>query len=278
MTTSDERNENKPMSIATREMRASLAFVQRNFNLTRRYWGWEVAWLAYSLAAALAVAFIGVAQGDPELLQVLIIGTIFWNFLSIVFGFIGETVSWERWEGTLEYTFMAPVRRYTQLVGSTMYAVAYAVVQMVIILGVMLLFFNIEFSGGNFVTAAVFLALGSVSFVGVGMMAAILPLLYVERGDQMVFVIQSVILLFSGVYYDTDVTPEWMQVVAQFSPGTYVLEGIRGGLIDGKPVTQLLENVWPLAIMGVILIPLGVYVFGIAERFAKRTGKLKRVG
>jgi len=266
------------MSIATREMRASLAFVQRNFNLTRRYWGWEVAWLAYSLAAALAVAFIGVAQGDARLLQVLIIGTIFWNFLSIVFGFIGETVSWERWEGTLEYTFMAPVRRYTQLVGSTMYAVAYAVVQMVIILGVMLLFFDVEFSGGNFVTAAVFLAIGSISFVGVGMMAAILPLLYVERGDQMVFVIQSIILLFSGVYYETNVTPEWMQVIAQFSPGTYVLEGIRGGLIDGKSVTQLLDNVWPLVLMGVILIPLGVHVFGIAERYAKRTGKLKRVG
>ena len=266
------------MSIATREMRASLAFVQRNFNLTRRYWGWEVAWLAYSLAAALAVAFIGVAQGDARLLQVLIIGTIFWNFLSIVFGFIGETVSWERWEGTLEYTFMAPVRRYTQLVGSTMYAVAYAVVQMVIILGVMLLFFDVEFSGGNFVTAAVFLAIGSISFVGVGMMAAILPLLYVERGDQMVFVIQSIILLFSGVYYKTNVTPEWMQVIAQFSPGTYVLEGIRGGLIDGKSVTQLLDNVWPLVLMGVILIPLGVHVFGIAERYAKRTGKLKRVG
>ena len=101
------------MSIATRELRASFAFVERNFNLTKRYWGWEVAWLAYSLAAALAVAFIGVAQDDPALLQVLVIGTIFWNFLSIVFGFIGETVTWERWEGTLEYTFMAPVRRYT---------------------------------------------------------------------------------------------------------------------------------------------------------------------
>ena len=39
------------------------------------------------------------------------------------------------------------------------------------------------------------------------MMAAILPLLYVERGDQMVFVIQSIILLFSGVYYTTDILP-----------------------------------------------------------------------
>lgn len=266
------------MTIATREMRASLAFIVRNFNLTRRYWGWEVAWLIYSLAAALSVAFIGVAQEDPELLQVLIIGTIFWNFLSIVFGFIGETVTWERWEGTLEYTFMAPVRRYTQLVGSTMYAVAYAVVQMVIILAVMLLFFGVEFSGGNFVTAAVFLALGSLSFVGVGMMAAILPLLYVERGDQMVFVIQSIILLFSGVYYAPEILPEWMQFVSQFSPGTYVLDGIRQGLIHGTSVGDLLHDVWPLIVMAVVLIPLGVYVFGIAERYAKRTGKLKRVG
>lgn len=266
------------MTIATRELRASFAFVERNFNLTKRYWGWEVAWLVYSLAAALAVAFIGVAQGDAELLQVLIIGAIFWNFLSIVFGFIGETVTWERWEGTLEYTFMAPVRRYTQLVGSTVFAVSYAVVQMVIILGVMLLFFDVEFSGGNFVTAATFLALGSLSFVGVGMMAAILPLLYVERGDQMVFVIQSVILLFSGVYYTTDNLPEWMQFVSQFSPGTYVLDGIRAGLIEGTPVTELLHDVWPLVVMALVLIPLGVRVFGLAERYAKRTGKLKRVG
>ena len=266
------------MTIATRELRASLAFVERNFNLTKRYWGWEIAWLVYSIAAALSVAFIGVAVDNAELLQVLIIGTIFWNFLSIVFGFIGETVSWERWEGTLEYTFMAPVRRYTQLVGSTLFAVTYALIQMVIILGVMVLFFDVEFTGGNFVTAGIFILLGSASFVGVGMMAAILPLLYVERGDQMVFVIQSIILLFSGVYYTTDILPEWMQFVSQFSPGTYVLDGVRKGLIDGLPVTELVHDIWPLVIMGIVLIPLGVYVFGIAERYAKRTGKLKRVG
>jgi ABC-2 type transport system permease protein len=266
------------MTIAMRELRASYAFVERNFNLTKRYWGWEIAWLIYSLAAALAVAFIGIDQDNPRLLQVLVIGAIFWNFLSIVFGFIGETVTWERWEGTLEYTFMAPVRRYTQLVGSTFFAVAYAVIQMLVILGVMILIFDLEFTGGNFLTAAVFLGLGSISFVGVGMMAAILPLLYVERGDQMVFVIQSIILLFSGVYYSTDQLPEWMQFVSQFSPGTYVLDGIRAGLIDGTPVTELVHDVWPLLIMGVVLIPLGVWVFGLAERYAKRTGKLKRVG
>ena len=38
------------------------------------------------------------------------------------------------------------------------------------------------------------------------MIAAILPLLYVERGAQMTFVLQSCLLL-SGVYYSIDVLP-----------------------------------------------------------------------
>jgi ABC-2 type transport system permease protein len=69
-----------------------------------------------------------------------------------------------------------------------------------------------------------------------------------------------------------------MQVLARLSPATYVLEGVRAGLIDGVPVTELLHLIWPLLVMAVVFIPLGIWVFGRAERFAKRTGRLKRVG
>ena len=34
------------------ELKASYAFVERNFFLTRRYWGWEIAFLVYSVAGA----------------------------------------------------------------------------------------------------------------------------------------------------------------------------------------------------------------------------------
>ena len=228
------------MSIATRELRASFAFVERNFNLTKRYWGWEVAWLVYSLAAALAVAFIGVAQDDPGLLQVLVIGTIFWNFLSIVFGFIAETVPWERWEGTLEYTFMAPVRRYTQLLGSTLFAVTYALIQMVIILVVMTLFFDARLHRRNFATAVAFILLGTLSFMGIGMTASILPLIYVERGEQMVFVIQSIILLFSGVYYEHRAScPTGCSSSPVLSPAPTSSTASGAGLIHGTPVDRV---------------------------------------
>jgi ABC-2 type transport system permease protein len=266
------------MTLMAREMRASYAFVERNFNLSKRYWGWEIAWLIYSVAGALAVSLIGRDQHNEKLLVVLVIGTIFWNYLSLVFEFIAETVQWERWEGTLEYTMMAPVRRYSQLLGSAFYAIAYGLVHTTFILTILWLFFQLDLSHANFGTAIVFMLLGSFSFVGLGMATAVLPLMYVERGAQMAFVLQSVLLLVSGVYYSIDVLPGWMQVLSHISPATYVLDGVRKGLIEGKGVGPLLGDVWPLVLMGVVLIPLGIWIFGIAERYAKRTGKLKRVG
>ena len=266
------------MTTFAREMRSSYAFIERNWFLVKRYWGWEIAWLVYALAGALAVSFIGADQGDARLLLSLMIGATFWNYLSIVFGFIAETVAWERWEGTLEYTFMAPIRRYTQLLGSTLFAVVYGLIHTAVILVVLTMFFGLDLSHADFLTAIVIMFIGSASFIGIGMMAATLPLLYVERGAQMTFVLQSLLLLFSGVYYSIDVMPEWMQVVSAFSPATYVLHGVRAGLMDGVPITSLLADVWPLLVMAVVLIPAGIWIFGRAERYAKRTGKLKRVG
>jgi ABC-2 type transport system permease protein len=151
-------------------------------------------------------------------------------------------------------------------------------VHTVVILVVLTLFFGLDLGSADLLSAGAFMVVGSASFVGIGMMAATLPLMYVERGAQMTFVLQSVLLLVSGVYYSVTVLPDWMQVLAAFSPATYVLEGVRAALITGTPITELWHLVWPLVVMAIVLIPLGVRVFGIAERYAKRTGKLKRVG
>jgi ABC-2 type transport system permease protein len=266
------------MTVLTREFRASFAFVERNFNLTKRYWGWEVAFMVYSVAGALAVTLIGRDQNSARLILSLMIGATFWNYLSVVFSIIAEQISWERWEGTLEYTMMAPVRRVSQLLGSTVFAILWGFIHTTVVLTVLVLFFGIDLSHADFVTALVLMLVGSLSIIGIGMMAATLPLIWVERGDQMVFVIQSLLLLISGVYYSVTILPAPMQVVAAFSPATYILDGVRQALIDGAPVTSMGGHLLPLAVMAVIFIPLGVWVFGWAERYAKRTGKLKRVG
>jgi ABC-2 type transport system permease protein len=94
----------------------------------------------------------------------------------------------------------------------------------------------------------------------------------------MTFVLQSVLLLVSGVYYPISILPGWMQVLAHLSPATYILDGVRAALIEGVGFDRLLGDVWPLVVMAIVLIPVGVWGFGRAEAYAKRTGKLKRVG
>ena len=142
------------MTIVAHELKASYAFIERNFFLTRRYWGWEVAFLVYSVAGALSISLIGADQGDPTLLLTLMVGAIFWNYLSVVFSWIAETISIERWEGTLEYTFMAPIRRWSQLLGSVLYAMVYGFIHTAVIFVALVLFFpQLDFSNANPVTA-----------------------------------------------------------------------------------------------------------------------------
>ena len=134
------------------ELRQSYAFVARNFNLTKRYWGWELVWLSYSTATALAVTFIATGAGEvtgqndldvERFTLYLLLGTLVWRFLSNMFTFVSEVIAWERWEGTIEYTLMAPVRRWVHLVGQTLYAIIYSLIMTIIIGAIMALFFKV---------------------------------------------------------------------------------------------------------------------------------------
>jgi ABC-2 type transport system permease protein len=69
-----------------------------------------------------------------------------------------------------------------------------------------------------------------------------------------------------------------MQWIAKFSPITYALEGMRAALLDGATLNDTWPSIWPLLIMGAILVPAGLLIFRAGERYAKRTGLLKRSG
>jgi ABC-2 type transport system permease protein len=139
-------------------------------------------------------------------------------------------------------------------------------------------FIGIHVPNANYSAALALLAIASVSFIGVGMMTAVLPLISPEKGTQLGFVAQGLMLVVSGVYYPVSVLPDWMQFLAKFSPATYALEGIRQAILEGQGVTDMADQIVPLIVIGVISIPLGLWVFRRGELYAKRHGKLKRSG
>jgi ABC-2 type transport system permease protein len=276
------------MSSLMHQGRATYAFFERNWNLTKRYWAWELVWLVYSIVNGLSVIYIGAsvelitgAKVDTNsFILYLLIGTSVWSYLTVTFDGVTDIINIERWEGTIEHTFMAPISRFTHMVGSCLYALAHGLLFTLIQLLVVGAFFHLDLSHANYLTAVFMLLMGSVSFIGFGIAAAILPLLYTEKGMQMSFIVRAILLLISGVYYPIEVLPGWMQPLARISPATYVLEGLRAALQRNQVIwsPEIWSYTWPLIITAVVSVPLSVHVFGIAERYAKRTGKLKRNG
>ena len=255
----------------------SIAFLERNFALIRRYLGWEVVFLVYNVMNALAIGLIGVRLGK-EMVMYLVVGAMVWGFLSILFHEISESIAWERWEGTIEYTFMAPISRFTHLIGNCLFAVVYGTIRSVLLLFCVVFFFRISIQGANFLSLFVVLVVSGLSFVGLGLVAAVLPLLSTEKGAYATHIFEAILLLLSGVYYEIEVLPAWIRPLSFASPATYTLRAMRAALLHGAGLKELWGSVLLLLGIGIILIPLGIIVFRQAEYYAKKHGKLKRSG
>jgi ABC-2 type transport system permease protein len=270
-------------------MRAELiglgGVVERNLYLVKRYFLWDLAFFLWTVSNTLTIVFIAkgieATGGNIDVNRVttsLLIGAVIWAYLGIIFEFLTETVAWERWEGTIEYTFMAPLSRSMHLAGQGVFAILYGLVRAVLLFVVVALFFDLALPDADFVAALVVIVVASISFIGIGMMTSVMPLISPEKGMQLGFIAQGMLLVVSGVYYPVDVLPTWMEWLSKISPATYALDGVRDAILEGAGVSTMWDEIWPLLIIGVVSIPLGLWVFRRGENYAKRHGKLKRSG
>ncbi|HZS14534.1 MAG TPA: ABC transporter permease [Candidatus Dormibacteraeota bacterium] len=270
-----------------REMGALLGFMERQRNIYKRFWAWEVVFFAYSLISVCSIGYLasglpsigGGAQVDTRTTQLyLLAGALLWSYLSLIFMEVAYAIGIERWEGTIEYTFMAPVRRTTHLMGVWCATVIYGLVRTAVVIAVIVPLFHIDLHGVNGWSVLVILLVATLPLAAIGIMVAIMPLLAPEKGEQMSISIQGVFLLVSGVYYPVSVLPQPLHALGLASPLTYVLDGIRDALLRGRSVGDMLPMLGMLVLSGLVLIPVALWLFSRAEQRAKRLGLLKRSG
>jgi ABC-2 type transport system permease protein len=269
-------------------MNAFVGFIERQKNLYRRYWLWEAVWLLYNLVSVLSIGYLaaglstlGLEPGQANLHQTqlyLLVGALLWTYLSLVFFEIAFAITWERWEGTIEYTFMAPIKRLTHLLGMSAASLIYGIARTAAIGIALVFFFKLDLSQANWLSALAIFAAATLPLLGLGIFTSVLPLLSPEKGEQMAFAVQGVLLLISGVYYPISVLPAPLHLVGILSPLTYTLNGVREALLHGLSLAGALPDIGILLLMGIILVPASVWCFNRAEVRAKRLGLLKRSG
>src|SRR3989337_2258559 len=102
-------------------------------------------------------------EGGKRLGLFLLIGTLVWAYLSAVLDDISLVVQWERWEGTIEHTLMAPVPRSLHLLGMSVFGILHGSIRTMLIFAIALFFFDVDFSQADWLAATAVVVVGSVS-------------------------------------------------------------------------------------------------------------------
>ncbi|MGJ7044055.1 ABC transporter permease [Thermoanaerobacterium thermosulfurigenes] len=170
-------------------------------------------------------------------------------FISI---FYGLSIIWDKDQGILQKLIAMPVPRAAFVTGKAFGAGVRAISQVIIILFLaFLLRLDIKWSILNVVMSILTIVLGAAFFSSLSMaLAAIVKSR--ERFMGIGQVITMPLFFASNAIYPIQIMPHWLQIVARINPLSYVVELLRGYLINGS-VSQAGFS-WMILIAATVII------------------------
>lgn len=188
--------------------------------------------------------------------------------LTAVPGAIGGSLG----SGTFEAMLVTRTRLPVVIAGMSAYGFAQSLLRAAILLaGARIV--GVEMHWLSLPLVLVFVALMSVAYSAIGIVAASLVLVFRTSGPLITAVIAGSGLL-GGVYYSTAVIPDWLQYLSAAVPLTYALRGMRMLLLGGAGAGEVMNDLSALTFIAATGFVAAVLVFGAALRYARRAGTL----
>jgi ABC-2 type transport system permease protein len=175
----------------------------------------------------------------------------------------GVSVLWDRQFGFLQEVLVAPVSRFSIILGRTFGGATLALIQGFVILGLSL-------SVGVTVSGPIGLALAILimvllSFTAVGFGLIIASLIKDFEGFQVIMnlFLMPLFLLSTALFPIKE--PAWLQTITYFNPLFYMVDGVRGSLTGANNVFSPYLDLAVITVMCVIVWLLGNYLFNRSE-------------
>lgn len=185
--------------------------------------------------------------------------------MSILFSstFAGLSVIWDREFGFLKEIMVAPVNRISIVLGRIAGGITTSLFQALAILGISII---LGFRPQNWLMllpALLFMALISMTFIGLGLTFAFR--MHDMQGFSLImnFVIFPLFFL-SGALFPLRSFPAWVRLISRFDPLTYGVDGLRAALL-GKSGLPLLLDLGILSGCALLSVVIGAWSFEKSE-------------
>jgi ABC-2 type transport system permease protein len=175
----------------------------------------------------------------------------------------GVSVIWDKEFGFLKEVLVAPVNRFSIILGRSLGSMTTAIPQALIIVAIAMAM-GVKISGiSGFFLSIVFMILTCATFTGVGLIIAA-KLTDTEGFMAIMNLIIMPIFFLSGAFFPLQVMPAWVRYIMYIDPLTYGVDGLRGALVGGAAFPLWLDFT-VLGVLSIILAGLGAYLFSKME-------------
>jgi ABC-2 type transport system permease protein len=215
--------------------------------------------LLFLLAFGFGFGPVYARAGGGNYIQFLAPGII---AMSILFTsiFSGMEMIWDRQFGFLKETLVAPVSRFSIILGRTLGGATVAVLQglIVLVLSILVGFRPASLSG--LLLTLVFMVLTAIVFAALG--SAIASLLQDMQGFQLImnFLVMPLFFL-SGALFPLQGVPRGIEIAALINPLSYGVDGIRSSLLAAPSSWSLPLDLILLTLLALFSLTVGSILF-----------------
>jgi ABC-2 type transport system permease protein len=143
----------------------------------------------------------------------------------------------QREKGILKRIGATPLARWKLVGSNVLMRLMVALVDAVVILGIGLSVFNVQIVGSVLAVAGIVL-LGAGAFLALGFMLASF-LKTEEQATGVVQVVQMPMMFLSGIFFQFDFLPGFLQTIGRIMPLTYLADALRQVMVNGTQVAPL---------------------------------------
>jgi ABC-2 type transport system permease protein len=171
----------------------------------------------------------------------------------------GLAITRERERGNMENLLSSPVTPLEIMTGKIVPYIFIGHIQVAIIIGMSMLFFNVPFSGNPlalYVAALLFVAAN----LTVGVTLSSFAKNQLQAMQMTIFYIMPNMLL-SGFIFPFAGMPQWAQAIGSVLPLTYFNRCVRGVFLKGSDWADLWPSIWPVAVFCIVVMALSAKFF-----------------
>ena len=159
------------------------------------------------------------------------------------------------------------------LISMSVFSIYRACLKLLIYLLIGILFFDIHIDLNEFFLIFLTLAISSISLMGLSIIGASFVLFFKSQ-NLFNALFTYVSLIFGGVMFSSNVLPINLHAVSNLIPLHFKLESVRMIISEQLQTQAIYENAIILLILGLIYFVIGIFMFKLSLRIAKKEGSI----